>query len=732
MTPDTDSTTPSPAHPWANPDLPPDLRVADLLARLTLGEKVAQLSFDSPAIPRLGIPAYNWWNECLHGLGRSGVATVFPQVIALAATFDPDTIHAVGAAVAAEGRARHHAHAERGDRGIYKGLTYWSPNINIVRDPRWGRAQETYGECPWLTGTLGTAFVRGIQGDDRDHLKGTACAKHFAAHSGPETGRHGFDSRVDGRDLRETYLPAFRMLVREGRVEAVMGAYNRLNGQPCCADPRLLNDILRGEWGFRGHVVSDCGAISDIHGGHGVTASPMESAAMAVRAGLDLCCGADFCHLMDAVGTGLLDEADVDRALARLLDVRVRLGLLDPPEHGARRALPVDVIDSPPHRALGLAAARRGIVLLKNDGLLPLRRDAVRSIAVIGPNAAEVRALLGNYHATPSSCVTPLDGIRAAAAPGCRVTYAQGSDHFGGAPGHIGTDDRMIVEAAIAAERADVVVLCLGLSPAFEGEEGDAFNAEAGGDRARIELPDVQEHLLRAMAATGRPVVLVLMGGSAIAVPWAQRNVPAILHAFYPGQDGGTALAEILFGDVSPSGRMPFTTCASTSDLPPFTDYAMEGRTYRFFRGEPLYPFGFGLGYARFAYDDLIVEPAAPRAGEPFTVRATVRNVEGPAAEEVAQLYLARVDAPVRAPVRQLAGVARVRLGAGEKREVVFRVDPRSLALYRDDGAAFVPPGGVRVSVGGGQPDAVSLRLGAPVPVETVVRLEGAEVALEP
>ncbi len=680
------------------------LRAADLVRRLTLDEKVAQLMNRAPAIPRLGIPAYDWWSEGLHGVARAGVATVFPQAIGLAATWDPALLGRVATVISTEARAKYGEALRRDEHGTYQGLTFWSPNINIFRDPRWGRGQETYGEDPYLTGRLAVAFVRGMQGDDPRFLKVVATPKHFAAHSGPELGRHGFDAVVDERDLLETYLPAFEAAVREGGAQSVMCAYNRLNGVPACADSLLLRHFLRDAWGFRGYVVSDCDAVDDIRAGHHAAADEAVAAALALRAGTDLNCGSAFRSLVDAVRRGLASEADVDTALTRLVRARLRLGMLDPQAQVPYADIPFAENDAPPHAALADTAARESLVLLRNaDGLLPLR-PGLRRIAVIGPNADDPQVLLGNYNGAPSAPVTPLDGIRARAREaGADVAYARGS------PWAAGMADSDSVAAwragAVAAARgADVAVLCLGLSPRLEGEELPVHvPGFEGGDRTDLALPAPQDSLLEAVVATGTPVVLALMGGGALAVDGAAEHVPAIVDAWYPGQAGGTALAALLFGDFSPSGRLPVTFYRSVSQLPPFTEYHMEGRTYRYFRGDVLYPFGFGLSYTRFRYDSLVVSPG-PRTGEPVRVSADVENAGTVAGDEVVELYVSIVGAGVPVPVRSLEGVARVTLLPGERRRVAFTLEPRQLAVVDSTLRRVELPGRFDVSVGGRQP----------------------------
>jgi len=694
------SANPGPAY--QDVTLPLEIRVADLVARLTLEEKVSQMVHAAPAIERLGIPQYNWWNECLHGVARAGIATVFPQAIGLAATWNVDLVHCIAVAISDEARVKHHEAVRQGVRDIYKGLTFWSPNINIFRDPRWGRGQETYGEDPYLTARLGVAFVRGLQGDDARYLKLVATPKHFAVHSGPEAERHRFDARVDERDLRETYLPAFEACVKEGQAVSIMGAYNRTNGEPCCASPTLLGKILRQEWGFDGYVVSDCWAIGDIYKHHKVVATVEEAAALAVQAGCDLNCGEAFGALLAAVAQGLIAEETINRAVQRLFTARFRLGLFDPPEMVPYAQIPFAVNDSPEHRALALQAARESIVLLKNQNhCLPLRQD-IKSIAVIGPNADDATVLLGNYHGTPSQSVTPLQGLQARVSPATAVLYAPGCDLL--------DEDTASFAAAIAlAKRADVVIFVGGISQQVEGEEGQREGVAGGrrsrGDRDDLNLPSVQEKLLQALHATGKPVILVLLNGSALAVNWASEHLPAIVEAWYPGEEGGTALAEVLFGDYNPAGRLPVTFYKSVADLPPFEDYRMEGRTYRYFRGEPLFPFGYGLSYTTFAYSHLRLSARTIAPTETLTVSVDVQNVGQRAGDEVVQLYTSDVVASVPVPIRQLGGFTRLHLKPGEKQTVTFTLSPRQLSLIDAAGRRVIEPGEFQLAVGGRQPE---------------------------
>jgi len=816
---------------YKDPHQPLEKRVDDLLSRMTLEEKASQLLSASPAIDRLGVPAYDWWNECLHGVARAGRATVFPETIGVAATWDTNLVLRMATAISDEARAKHHEFVRRGKRGIYQGLTFWTPNINLFRDPRWGRGMETYGEDPYLTSRMAVAFIRGLEGDDPTYLKTVATAKHYAVHSGPESSRHVFDAVVSETDLRDSYLPHFEAAIKEGSAFSVMCAYNSVDGLPACANPRLLGDILRGEWGFPGYVVSDCGAVGDIYMGHKAAKTAAEGVAMAVKAGTDLDCGLEYENVVPAVHQGLLTEKDVDTALRRLLTARFKLGMFDPPEMVRWARIPYSVNESAEHQKLALEVAHKSIVLLKNEGgLLPLDRH-VKTIAAIGPNADSVEVLLGNYNGQPSHPVTPLAGIRQKVEPGTRVLYARGSDlaegmplletvpasalfvsdspsgghglqaeyyntaafngrayfsqaftsqavrkaavvpvnprpwftrvdplinfdwrdgspradmdddNFGvrwtgflappvsgkyqlGATGlnsfevyldnkriagrdnvhergyeyetvdlqagklypirvdfhevHGDADIRLVwapphtgyeEEALKVARQADVVLMFLGLSPRLEGEEMKVqVEGFSGGDRVRLGIPRVQEALLQRVSALGKPVVLVLLNGSAVAVNWAREHVPAIVELWYPGQAGGTALADVLFGDYNPAGKLPVTFYKSEDQLPPFDDYSMKGRTYRYFEGEPLYPFGYGLSYTAFTYSNLQAPNTAP-AGGPVKVTVDVRNSGKRDGEEVVQLYVKHSGV-----VRELQGFERVPLRAGEKKTVQFMV----------------------------------------------------------
>lgn len=710
---------------FRQPDQPLQERIRDLLGRMTLEEKVSQMIYSSSAIAHLDIDEYNWWNECLHGVGRAGIATVFPQAIGMAASFDDTFLQEVADMIADEGRAKHHEFARHGDRGIYKGLTFWSPTINIFRDPRWGRGQESYGEDPYLTGRLGVAFVKGLQGDHPQYMKVAACAKHYAVHSGPESLRHHFDAVVSPKDLRETYLPAFKDLVQESKVEAVMGAYNRTNGEACCASPTLLQKILRDEWGFDGHVVSDCGAIYDIFKHHQLEETPEGAAALAVNNGCDLNCGKIFFHLVEAVNQGLISEETIDRSLGRLLQTKFRLGMFDPEEDVPYTAIPFGKVACDEHREASRRMARESMVLLKNDNLLPLQKD-LKSIAVIGPNAASQKVLMGNYFGTATKWVTALEGIRAAVSPQTKVYYAEGCDLTNTAVGYWGNSPtERFAEALAYAERSDVVIMCMGISPDLEGEEGATANSDGGGDKLSLDLPGMQEELLQAIQATGKPVVLVLFNGSPVSINWAQDHVPAIVEAWYPGEEGGSALADVLFGDYNPAGRLPVTFVKSLDQVPDFEDYSMAGRTYKYMTAEPLYPFGFGLSYTTFNYDQLSLSNQNLAVGTDLDVEVKVTNVGSTAGDEVVQVYLQDAEASVTVPRWQLVGFRRISLQPGETKTVSLPITARQMALIAEDGRCLLEPGTFKVFVGGTQPDSRSIELVGQEPLQAEFTVEG-------
>lgn len=688
--------------PFLNPSLSLDIRVNDLVSRMTLEEKISQMMNSAPAIPRLNIPAYDWWNECLHGVGRAGLATVFPQAIGLGATWDEDLIFRVSTAISDEARAKHHEFVRNNSRARYQGLTFWTPNINIFRDPRWGRGQETYGEDPFLTGRLGVQFIKGLQGNNPKYFKTIATVKHYAVHSGPEPERHSFDAVASERDMLETYLPQFEMGIKEGKAYSVMCAYNRLNGETCCGSSSLLNGIIRKEWGFKGYIVSDCGAIRDIYAGHKVVAGPAEAAALAVRAGTDLECANVYRNLTEAVEKNLITEAEIDTAVRRLFIARFRLGMFDPDEMVEYTRIPYSVVDSEQNKKLAKETALKSMVLLKNDNnLLPLKKN-IGTIAVIGPNSDESFVLLGNYNGTPSDPVTPLRGIREKLAGQSEVIYARGCEWAAGMQSKE-DPEKMKNEALDAASKADVVIMCMGITPRLEGEEMKV-NVEGfrGGDRTRIDLPDVQQDLIRAVHALGKPVVLVLLNGSAIAVNWEKENLPAILEAWYPGQAGGEAIADVIFGDYNPAGRLPVTFYKSLTDLPPFEDYNMENRTYRYFKGEPLFPFGYGLSYTTFQYGKLKVFSTGDRNAD-VKVEVTVKNTGKREGEEVVQLYVSKSGSDIPVPIRSLKGFKRIRLLPGESKRVEFILDPESFSVVEGN-KKVVAPGQFLISVGGNQP----------------------------
>ena len=704
------ATTPAaaePALPHLEAGLPVARRVDELVTRLTLPEKINQLLHENNAVERLGVPAYNWWSEACHGVGRNGRATVFPQVIGLGATWNRALVARVAGIISDEARAKHHAAVAAGRRGQYQGLTFWTPNINIFRDPRWGRGQETFGEDPLLTGELGAAMVRGLQGDHPHYLKVAACAKHFAVHSGPEQDRHGFDARPTAKDLYETYLPAFEKLVRTG-VEAVMGAYNRTLGEPCCGSKLLLRDILRGRWGFQGHVVSDCGAIDDFHREHKVTKNGAESAALAVKNGCDLNCGCTYNDLVVAVRDGLITEAEIDISLRRLLTTKFKLGLLDAPERVPWSRTPPAIIDCDQHRRLAREAAVESIVLLKNNGVLPLHQQH-ESILVCGPTAVSATALLGNYYGFSPRLVTAAEGIIERAPEGCRVVYRTGCPLSSPmAPG-------VNYTYSTAAEN-EITIAVLGLDPSLEGEEGDTVASPTGGDRDVIELPRVQLDFIKELRKHARKLIVVLTGGSAIAVPEVQELADAVLQVWYPGCEGGRALADVLFGDASPSGKLPLTVPHRTADLPPFISYAMRGRTYRFTEKEPLYPFGFGLTYGKLGYGALHLSRGQLAAGQGLVASTTVTNHGDRAVAETVQCYLTPPRSWPDAPLATLVDFQKIPLAAGAAAKVEFRLPAAAFAQFDATGRAVHVPGDYGLVIGPASPGPRAQALGAPAP----------------
>jgi beta-glucosidase len=703
---------------YLNPALPVGERVNDLLSQMTLEEKISQTRNACPAIPRLGIPAYDYWNEALHGIARNGRATVFPQAIGMAATWDRDLIRKVASAIADEGRAKYHeALRKNGANMIYQGLTFWSPNVNIFRDPRWGRGQETWGEDPYLTGEMGSAFVEGLQGDHPRYMKAAACAKHYAVHSGPEKLRHTFDAVVSKRDLYATYLPAFKKLVEKGKVEAVMGAYNRVYGEPCNASKLLLDDILRGEWGFKGHVVSDCGALSDIHAHHKVTNNGVESAALALKRGCDIGCDCVFYDfLYKAVEQGLVTESDIDSALERTFSTRFKLGMFDPPEMVPYASTPMSVVGCEQHRQLAYDTAVKSIVLLKNkNNILPLT-DKVKTMLVVGPNAGATNVLLGNYYGLNSTMTTFLEGLVGRLPEGLRLEFMPGS--------LLAHPKRFENDWSIhTAGSMDVTIAFMGLSPLLEGEEGEAILSD-NGDRTDIRLPENQVSYLRRLATSGGKIVLVLSGGSPVALEGLEEIVDAILYVWYPGQEGGRAVADVLFGDHAPSGKLPLTFPASMEQLPPFENYDMAGRTYRYMTEEPLFPFGFGLNYSTFAYSDLKPDQVTVKKGSSLPIELTLTNTGVREAEEIVQFYLSDLEATVPVPQHNLIGFERVSLPAGASKRVTFTITPEMMALFDDDGKQRLESGAFRVTVGGCSPSDRGLKLGAAKPVSTGFEVE--------
>ena len=685
-------------------------RARELVGKMTLEEKASQLKYDAPAIPRLGVPAYNWWNEGLHGVARAGVATVFPQAIAIGAAFDTDLAEKVGDTIAEEGRAKYNAYVKENDRDIYKGLTFWSPNVNIFRDPRWGRGHETYGEDPYLTGELGKAFVDGIQGDG-EYLKAAACAKHFAVHSGPEAVRHKFDAKASKKDMRETYLPAFEKLVKDADVEGVMGAYNRTNGEPCCGSKTLMQDILRGEWGFDGYYVSDCWAVRDFHTNHMVTDTAEESAALALKTGCDVNCGNTYLHMMKAYEQGLVSEEDITLAAERLFTTRFMLGLFDETEYDK---IGYDRIECREHLALADRATAESVVLLKNNGILPLEKKKLKAVGVIGPNANSRAALIGNYHGTSSRYITVLEGIQDCMGEDVRVYYSEGCHLFKDRVENLGLRQDRISEAVAVAKNSDVVVLCLGLDETLEGEEGDTGNSYASGDKVDLLLPEVQRELLEAVVAAGKPVILVNMTGSAMDLRYAQEHCAAIVQAWYPGARGGRVVADILTGEISPSGKLPVTFYRDTEELPDFEDYSMKGRTYRYFTGEVLYPFGYGLTYGsaeisgvKLDGQELADGVEARLPGGSFdSFEVTVSNTGDRDVEEVVQVYIKALDSADATPNERLCGFARVSVKTGGQAVVQVPVDRDALTVINDEGEKVSGGSRYAVSVGFGQSDA--------------------------
>ncbi len=712
-------------------------KAKDLVSKMTLTEKVYQLRHTAPAIPRLGLSAYNYWNEALHGVARAGEATVFPQAIGMAAAFDEELLGLVADVISTEGRAKFNIQDKYGDNGIYKGLTFWAPNINIFRDPRWGRGHETYGEDPYLTSRLGVSFVKGIQGDDDKYMKAAACAKHFAVHSGPESIRHSFNAECSKQDLRETYLPAFKALVTEAKVEAVMGAYNRTNGEACCASKTLLQDILRKEWGFEGHVTSDCWAIRDINEGHGITSSPVESVGLAMTNGCDINCGNLFEYLLQAVGQGYTTEERIDEALTNVLTTRFKLGILDEDENGnfvsgyntesdnPYASIDYTHVDSYTSKDINLRMSEESIVLLKNDGgMLPFNKNNIRAIGVIGPNADNRKALVGNYEGTASEYVTVLEGIRREVEnSGTRVYASNGCDLYKPKVEPLGEKSDRLAEVKAVCDVSDVIVAVMGLDATLEGEEGDTGNAYGSGDKPNLLLPGLQQEVLDAIAASGKPAVLVVLAGSAIALDKASSQFKAIIQGWYPGALGGTAIANVIFGKKNPEGHLPLTFYSEKNTLPEFTDYNMKGRTYRYMTEEPLYPFGYGLSYTDFeeTATKIVAGPDAYRqvngeldrnniyyksGADSIDITVKVANKGNMAGAATVQAYVDYTALNLKgAPVRQLKALKKVHLAAGEEKEVTISLDENAFGLFDENGEWKLNPGNYKVYIGNQQPD---------------------------
>ena len=693
-------------------------RAKELVAQMTLEEKVGQTLYQAPAIPRLGIKAYNWWNEALHGVARAGTATVFPQAIGMAATFDEDLLEQVGDAVSTEARAKFNMQQKADDTDIYKGLTFWAPNVNIFRDPR-GRGHETFGEDPYLTSRLGVRYVMGLQGHDEDYLKAAACAKHFAVHSGPESVRHEFNAEVSEQDLRETYLPAFKACVQEGKVEAVMGAYNRTNGAPCCGNSYLLQDILRKEWGFEGHVTSDCWAIKDFHEGHLVTSTPVESVSMAMNNGCDLNCGNLFHFLTQAVENGMVDEKRLDEAVENLFMARMKLGVLDKKEENPFDKIPYTVVDSEEMRKLNREVARRSVVLLKNENhILPLDKKKLHTIGVIGPNADSRKALVGNYEGTSSRYITVLEGIEDYVGENVRVLYSEGCHLYRDRTSNLAMEHDRDSEVRAVCEASDVVIAVVGLDATLEGEEGDTGNEYGSGDKPNLNLPGLQPDIIRIAKESGKPVIVVLLAGSAMALSWEDEHVDAILDGFYPGAQGGAAIAEILFGGANPEGKLPITFYQTTEELPEFTDYAMKGRTYRYMENEALYPFGYGLSYTTYAYGNLeCVKPFDAQDG--ITLQVTVTNTGDREGTETLQVYVKAKREGTPNP--QLKYVKKITLKPGESVTEEIHLSPEAFMLYDEKGNFTLEKGAYDIFVGGCQPDARSAALTGNAPQKLTV-----------
>ena len=683
-------------------------RARELVEQMTIEERASQLRYNAPAIERLNIPAYNWWNEALHGVARAGTATMFPQAIGLAAMFDDEFLQKIADIIATEGRAKYNEAVKHGDHDIYKGLTFWSPNVNIFRDPRWGRGHETYGEDPYLSGRLGVAFINGLQGDGK-YLKSAACAKHFAVHSGPEAVRHEFNAEATAKDMWETYLPAFEECVVEAKVESVMGAYNRTNGEPCCGSYTLLRDILREKWQFEGHVVSDCWAIRDFHTRHFVTSTAPESVALALKAGCDLNCGNMYLHVLQALQENLITEEDITRAAIRLFTTRIKLGMFD--DDCEYDNIPYSVVDSKEHNEVALEAARKSLVLLKNDGILPLDKSKIKSIGVIGPNANSRLALKGNYYGTPSRYITFLEGIQDYLEDeDIRIYYSEGCHLHKDKVEPLALKHDRLSEALTVAEHSDVVILCLGLDETLEGEEGDTGNHAASGDKLDLNLPEVQQMLLEKVVAVGKPTILLLATGSAMSINFANEHCNAIIQTWYPGARGGQAVAECLFGEFSPAGKLPVTFYKSLEGLPEFTDYSMKGRTYRYIETEPLYPFGYGLTYSKVCLKNLKVLNEVTKDSD-IEVSVEIENIGDHDTDEVVQFYIKDNKSKFAVPNHSLCGFKRIHLKKGESKTVEFTIRNKAMTIVDDEGNRYIDSDNFTIFAGVSQPDKRSLEL---------------------
>jgi beta-glucosidase len=700
--------------PFHNPAVPIEERISDLISRLTLQEKATQMMHDAPAIERLGIHPYSWWNEALHGVARTGRATVFPENVGLAATFDEDLVFRIGEAISDEAWAKYNIAQRIENYGQYSGITFYAPNVNIFRDPRWGRGQETYGEDPYLTSRMGVAYVKGMQGNDPTYLKTATCAKHYVVHSGPEALRHSFDAEPPMKDFMETYVPAFETLVKEGKVESVMCAYNRTFGKPCCGSSYLLNDLLRKKWGFTGYVTTDCWAIQNFYKFHGAASDAAESCALAIKSGVNLNCGNEFNSLPEAVKRGLVTENEVDNALRVLLRTRFKLGLFDPINQNPYSKLTEDVIGCQKHIDLAYEAAAKSLVLLQNNkNILPLKKN-MKSLFIVGPYAASQDVLLGNYNGVNDRLSTIMQAIVGKVSSGTSVNYRQGVEPSA-------TNKNTMNYSIGEARAADAVVAVFGISGIFEGEEGESTASTTRGDRLDLGLPQNQLDYLRQLKKEcKKPIILVLTGGSPICTPELSEIADVILFAWYPGQEGGRAVADAIFGDINPSGRLCITFPKSVNQLPAFEDYSMKGRTYRYMTEEPLYPFGFGLSYTSYTYSNIKIDKEKIIKGKSVKVLATVTNTGKVSGEEVVQLYITDLKTSVPTPIFSLKSMKRIKLAAGESKEVAFEVTPQMMELVTETGDKIIEPGDFKVYISGSSPSELSTKLGAAMPIYTI------------